>query len=401
MIVDASRNADWSGPGSPRRRPWWRFRWSDVLWTLVFPQGGQRILPTVSGSVLIGLAFAVGSAAYNSANNILFITLSLLLACLILSGVLSALNFRGVRWRVLLAPPFRAGQPAVATVELVNTKRWLPSHGLWFELAAVPVPPPIAKEDKRTVREIMAAVGRDRVAGRLFLRSRLPAGGDVRLEWTFRPARRGRHRFALEGVGSLFPFGFLRKHLSSGVRHEVVVWPAPVEYRAWGEASSRPRPTGVHVPRAGQGDDLFALRPYRTGDSHRLVHWKASARSGQLVVRQFAAESHDRFSLWVQTAAEVWDKPEQFELMLGFAATLAEDLFRAGKLGTVALNAEARGPDLEAVRDRLGEARPVPLPVPRPESAQVVPAGRNLLTFAPDGPHGVAAYADGKRTAAT
>jgi uncharacterized protein (DUF58 family) len=426
MIVDASKGSGhWSGPGAPRARGWWRFRWSDVLWTLVYPQGGQRILPTMSGAILIALAFAVGSAAYNTDNNILFITLSLLLACLILSGVLSTLNFRGVRWRVLLAPPFRAGQPAVATIELANTKRWLPSYGLWFELAAVPAPPvpaagPAAKDrrsvldavmgrgpkDQRSVRAILDAVGKGRVAGRLFLRSKLPPGGEARLEWTFRPPRRGRHRFALEGVGSLFPFGFLRKHLSSGMRHELVVWPAPVEYRAWGEASSRPRPAGVHVSRAGQGDDLFALRPYRTGDSHRLVHWKASARSQQLVVRQFSAESHDRFSLWVQTAAEVWVKPEQFELMLGLAATLAEDLFRAGKLGSVALDDEppravARVPDLEAFLDRLAVAEPVPLAAPSPDPHLPAPTRRNLLTFAPDGPNGVAAYADGKRTAAT
>lgn len=412
MIVDASKGADWSGPGAPRRRAWWRLRWSDLLWTLVYPQGGQRILPTVSGTILIILALGVGSAAYNTANNILFITLSLLLACLILSGVLSTLNFRGVRWRVLLAPPFRAGQPAVATVELANTKSWLPSYGLWFELAATPVPPASAlpdgksAKDRRSVRAVLAAVGQGRVAGRLFLRGKLPAHGEARLEWTFRPARRGRHRFALEGVGSLFPFGFLRKHLSSGMRHELVVWPAPVEYRAWGEASSRPRPAGVHVSRAGQGDDLFALRPYRTGDSHRLVHWKASARSGELVVRQFSAESHDRFSLWVQTPAEVWTKPGQFELMLGLAATLAEDLFRAGKLGSVALNDEppravARVPDLEAFLDRLAVAETVPLPAPSPDPHLPVPTRRNLLTFAPDGPHGVAAYADGKRTAAT
>jgi uncharacterized protein (DUF58 family) len=271
----------------------------------------------------------------------------------------------------------------------------------------VPVPPgaPDSK-DKRNVREIIAAVGRDRVAGRLFLREKLLPGGEARLEWTFRPLRRGRHRFALEGVGSLFPFGFLRKHLSSGLRHELVVWPAPVEYRAWGEASARPRPAGVPVSRAGQGDDLFALRPYRTGDSHRLVHWKASARSQQLVVRQFSAESHDRFSLWVQTAAEVWTQPEQFERMLSLAATLAEDLFRAGKLGSVALNAEpprpvGRLPDLEAFLDRLAIATPVALPAPGADPHAPVPTRRNLLTFAPDGPNGVAAYADGKRTAAT
>jgi len=55
-------------------------------------------MPTVSGLALIGLALGIGSAAYNAANNILFITLSLILSCLILSGVMSWVNLRGVSW---------------------------------------------------------------------------------------------------------------------------------------------------------------------------------------------------------------------------------------------------------------------------------------------------------------
>ena len=67
-----------------------------MLWTFLYPARGQRIMPTVSGILLISVALGIGSAAYNTSNNILFITLSLLLACLILSGVLSMLNFKKV-----------------------------------------------------------------------------------------------------------------------------------------------------------------------------------------------------------------------------------------------------------------------------------------------------------------
>ena len=100
-------SAEWSGPGSRTRRQ--RFTWNVLLWALVYPRRGQRILPTLPGVVLIVLSFGIGMAAYNSSNNILFITLSLLLACLILSGVLSWLNFRGVEWRLQVSPPLRAG----------------------------------------------------------------------------------------------------------------------------------------------------------------------------------------------------------------------------------------------------------------------------------------------------
>lgn len=146
--------AGWSGPGARGRKR--RFTWNALLWALVFPQRGQRILPTLSGTLLIALSLGIGMAAYNSANNILFITLSLLLACLILSGVLSWLNFRGVAWRLELAPPLRAGHEAVVGLGLRNRKTFLPTYGLWFELQARPVEdgPPSAPQSTITGKDL-------------------------------------------------------------------------------------------------------------------------------------------------------------------------------------------------------------------------------------------------------
>ena len=114
-------------------------RWSAFLWSLLYPTTHQRVVPTISGLVLIGLAFAIGSAAYNAANNILFITLSLLLSCLILSGVMSWVNLRGVSWHLNVPRPLRAGQEAPVTLELRNRKSLIPVYGLWFDLVTRPV----------------------------------------------------------------------------------------------------------------------------------------------------------------------------------------------------------------------------------------------------------------------
>src|SRR5262245_57538481 len=130
----AASETDWAGPGAPAVRR--KFTWSGFLWSIVYPQRGHRILPTIPGMILIGLSLGIGTAAYNSSSNILFITLSLLLACLILSGVMSWLNLRGVRWRLQLAPPLRVGHDTVVALELRNAKRFLPTYGLWFEFAA-------------------------------------------------------------------------------------------------------------------------------------------------------------------------------------------------------------------------------------------------------------------------
>lgn len=399
----------WSGPGegAPRER---RFTWSALLWSLVYPQRGHRILPTVPGIVLIALSLGIGTAAYNSSSNILFITLSLLLACLILSGVLSWMNLRGVQWRLQLAPPLRAGHDAVVSLELRNRKRFLPTYGLWFELSARRVETATGLRAESTltargsdVRAALAKADQAETRGRLALSSRLDPRGETRLEWVIKPEQRGQFRVELVSVGSLFPFGFLRKDIGTEVAAEAVVWPAPVEYRRYATATKRRTIGGERVARAGAGGDLLALRRYTTGDSHRLIHWKASARTGTLLVRQMAAETAEGYSVWLRTDSGIWSRPDQFELLISFTATIAEDLFRAGRLLTVAIDADPPMPmrrvhDLEMLLDKLATARPLA----EAKSTEEHPVARqNVMTFAPEGTRGVAALVDGQKAAST
>ena len=447
--IVTSPSLDWSGPGATGRRPR-PFRWSTLLWKLVFPPKRHRISPTVPGLFLMATAMGIGTAAYNTASNILFITLSLLLACLLLSGLLSWFNFSGVCWRVRPAGPWRAGHEALVTVEVENRKGWLPTYSLWFELAAQSrrVPAPTGPEKDLRVREIFAAAERLVTRGRVYLRERVEPGGDAQAEWLVKPQQRGEAVVTLEAVGSLFPFGFLKKNIGVALKQTVLVWPAQVAYEWGGAAAARTGAQGQRTARAGQGDDLLALRKYAQGDSHRLIHWKASARLGQLMIRQFAAESHDGYVLRLDTSDKVWTRPEQFELLCSLAGTMAEDLFAAGRLRGVCLNGgplldTRRQRDVEAFLDELarlepGQGRANPLDEPsnarlvgddspylraREHSASTGGGGgdspnrpqggwgqpplpsssqsfsRNVITFAPSGVRGVAAYVDGRQTA--
>jgi uncharacterized protein (DUF58 family) len=416
-MTTAEQAEGWGGPGvrGGARRT---FTWSALLWALVHPQRGHRIVPTLPGVLLIGLSMGIGTAAYNSSSNILFITLSLLLGCLILSGVLSWLNLRGVGWRLRLAAPLRAGHEANVGLELRNQKTFLPTYGLWFELAVRTLDPAVAQRAESTVtgrgidvRAMLAKAEAAVTRGRVALRSRLEPEGEVRLEWGCKPEKRGVLRVELAGVGSLFPFGFLKKEIGTTLSAEAVVWPAPVEYRRHAVIAVRRPAGGERVARAGMGGDLHALRRYAVGDSHRLIHWKASARTQTLLVRQFAAESAEGFSLWLRTDAGVWTRPEQFELLVSFCASLAEDLFRAGRLTGVAIDAEAPRPvrrvhDVEAFLDRLATVRCAEdvgrAKDPDGWTAEERSEGRgrkNVMTFVPDGARGVVAMVDGERAA--
>ncbi len=383
--------------------------WRNLLWRLVWPRRHERIQPTLSGLVLIGLCFGIGTAAYNSSSNILFIALALLLACLVLSGVLAWWNLRGVDWQLEVQPSLRAGQETEVGLLLRNRKAFLPTYALWFEFAAEPFSRNVIARPESTITgkgiDVWAALRKHEegmVTGRVYQRARLEPGGTTRLDWLFTPPRRGLLRLELRGVGSLFPFGFLKKQTGTRLRREVPVWPAPVEYRRFSGAAPR-RPAGeLRQARVGNEGDMIALRAYEHGDSHRLIHWKASARSTRLLVRQFSAQNSDACALWLQTGAATWADAEQFELLLRLAATLAQDLFRAGRLISTAIDAAPPVPakrvaDLDAFLDRLAEIQPA-----TGEPLTAVGRSRfNVITFAPDGPRGVAAFINGERAAAT
>jgi uncharacterized protein (DUF58 family) len=380
----AAGYTEWQGPwASSRRRR--QQRWRTLLWSLIYPTRGHRITPTIAGVLLIAVSLGIGTAAYNTANNILFITLSLLLSCLVLSGVLSWFNLRDVAWRLHHPGPWRAGQTQTVALELRNSKGVMPTYGLWFDFASGAP----GQMDPNPVRR--------------HLETRLDPGEVTRLEWPVRAARRGPLSIRLLAIGSLFPFGFLRKSVASDLGAEVLVWPAAVEYRRHGEGAAwRVVRSQGQVNRSGLGGDLLALRRYSPGDSPRLVHWKASARLQHLMVRQFTTEGMEGFTLRMTTESETWSRPEQFELALSFAATLAEDLFRQERLQAVVIDDEPpqvvrRLRDVELFLDRLARLEPAPRPQTRSvEASHSGAAPRRVLQLEPQGPRGVAAILDGK-----
>lgn len=406
----ATFDQTWDGPGAPARQRR-EFKWHALLWLLVFPRKRHRIALTVPGLFLMALAMGIGSAAYNTASNILFITLSLLLACLLLSGLLSWFNIMGMCWRVRPQGPWRAGHETLVTVEMRNRKRWLPTYSLWFELATQPrhIPEPENGGKNLRMREILAAAEKYITRGRVYLRERVEPGGTATLDWGVKPTRRGEALLELGAVGSLFPFGFLKKNIGTDLKQTVLVWPAQVEYQWTGAMAAHSGSQGRRTARAGMGDDLLALRKYQQGDSHRLIHWKASARLGQMMVRQFAAESRDGFVLSLDSSADRWTRPEQFELLCSFAGTLAEDLFAAGRLRGVILNGGAlretrRLREVEAWLDDLarlefsGNGGRTPSSTTR-GGGTPPPITHNVITFAPGGARGITAYVDGRQTA--
>lgn len=102
----------------------------------------------------------------------------------------------------------------------------------------------------------------------------------------------------------------------------------------------------LSAPRSGSGMELFGVREYRPGDPLRRIHWKSSARLGELVVREYEPPG-------VQTVGIFCDphpaSREVADQLARLAASEAWDCIRGG--GRVVLWA----PGLEP--SQPGEAR--------------------------------------------
>ena len=117
--------------------------------------------------------------------------------------------------------------------------------------------------------------------------ARSASGGTSRYEYHLRSGKRGQFRIGPVTAEFSDPFGLsLRRHaIDDG--DVLTVTPAAVELPVTGLAGARGN-DGVTATRirANPSDDDIMTREYRHGDPMRRVHWAATARHGQLMVRQ-------------------------------------------------------------------------------------------------------------------
>ena len=116
----------------------------------------------------------------------------------------------------------------------------------------------------------------------------LPSGDDtVRLEYRLRMPRRGVYQIGPLRIGTTDPFGLARIDRDVGTGHEVVVTPrvTPLDAALGSAASVEGVLHGLQRRSHPNSDELIA-REYRYGDPLRRVNWAATARRGELMVRE-------------------------------------------------------------------------------------------------------------------
>lgn len=216
---------------------------------------------TRAGWIYVVLTVAVGFAAVNTANNLIYVITSTLLGFMLISGTVGKANLEAVQVSVSLPDEIYADTPIPVVVHLRNRRRFLPAFLVWVH------------------------VGSDRV-----FFPHVDRGSEAARTIPVRFPRRGLSPPIPVWVASFFPFGFFVRTRIVEPMPATLVFPKltpcslpapPPRYAIKGEDKSSEH-------RAGEEHDLHSIREYQAGDPLKKIHWKSSARTGRWLTKEFS-----------------------------------------------------------------------------------------------------------------
>lgn len=275
------------------------------------PPSGTRLRFTTSGFAWLGVAGAVGALAWFRSINLVLIFVYAMALLVLLNGLLAWLAVRKTAVSRIAVPPMFAGERAECRVKVTNN-------------SARPVT--VTAEDR-------AGAGAN-----TFLVYRLPAGNSILCSaWREFPTR-GRFGGPVT-VMSGFPFGFLECERPGEAAGEIIVLPAhgyaePDGLRRWvaRQVLDDSRSRNVQRRVTSEQAEVRGVRVYRPGDSLRDVHWRTSARRGELVVREYDTAPSPELVLvvepWLPVNPTAADR-DRLEAALSLAVTMAVTWRRA------------------------------------------------------------------------
>jgi uncharacterized protein (DUF58 family) len=296
--------------------------------------------------------------------NLLILVAGLMAGPIAINVVAVLIGLRKLDVRRTAPDVVSAGDLVVAEITLDNRRRWLSA---WMIVVA------------DTIERIGGSGHGEKISASVVF-ALAPAGESRRATYRGHLTQRGRYRLGPLRVWTRFPLGLVRH--TRWLNHEATVIVCPRVGRL--KFSTRPvereaLTSGAHARRRGVTEgDFHGLRDWRPGDSQRWIHWRTTARRGDLVVRQFEQQQNQDLTLFL----ELWQPPqatakdmERVELAIRFTATVLDDACRRGAARLTLLSTgepaiDCRGPAGSGVLAEMLRA----LAVVQPVSTDELPA---------------------------
>jgi uncharacterized protein (DUF58 family) len=310
---------------------------------------------TTRGRAFLAAGIAAGAIGLSLGQRDLVSLAGLLIGLPLLAGLAASRTRYRVRARRQIAPTrVPAGQTATVTIGLENVTR-LPTGLL---LAEDSVPYSLGTRPR-------------------FVLDRIEAGGSRQITYQLQSDHRGRFTIGPLQVRVADAFGLVRIGSPVTAPGTLVVTP-PITVLPWttfagtwlGEGGTRASTA------AAAGEDDVVPRSYRDGDELRRVHWRSTARHGELMVRREEQRWRNRAVLFLDTRgrAHAGHGPaSSFEYAVSAAASIGVHLAREGIDGVFVTDTgpvDAPGSFEDLLLDTLAVIRPSRVATVKPDLAQ-------------------------------
>lgn len=228
----------------------------------------------------------------------------------------------------------------------------------------------------------------------------LAAGAEATYHYELPTDRRGRLSIGPLVLNRSDPFRLVRTNRTIGTTTTVLIYPRRHAVRAGAVAFPRHHYDGPTTdPPLRGSNDLVAVREYVRGDEVRLLHWRSTAKTGVLMVREYTDPALAGFTAVLDTRAGALP-PEAFEHAVEVATSLLYAGAQAGQrcrliTSTGASVATDSGlPGAQLMLDELclvAQDAGAGAPLVPPELATRRPAGSLIVLTGPDADLGRAA----------
>jgi len=275
---------------------------------------GKTLQHTREGGGFVLLMFGVGFGAINTGNNLLYLILAMCCSFIAVSGILSEWTLRKIEVTGQLPPSFYANDSVALNLKISNKKKKMGSYALRFFF-------------------IENVVNLEQDINLFYLPPQSTHTKSVFLK----ASQRGPLKIDHCRIATSFPFGFFIKSQEIPLHLTAIVYPEikeiPLPHRGDWEKIE-----GSSVSTEGE---VLSIRELREGDSLAQIHWKSSAKTGDLRVKVFCEEQTPAFKIALSlkdSATGLALTGSALEQAVSTAASLIYGLVKQGN--PVALNTE-------------------------------------------------------------
>lgn len=271
-----------------------------------------------AGLVYCAVILVVTILSLSSGNNLLYLILSILLATMFLSWLSSRLCLTRLDMQIRTPEHIFAKEPVPFDIRLTNRRKLFPTFSISFAVSEKDPAGSSHNHDKVDLAYFPIIAGCTEAR--------------TRSERVY--PRRGVYEISGYQLMTRFPFGFIEQRRFIEKHSEVYVYPQPLPLDHFPDiAPLALGRTESHIK--GSGTDLYAIRNYLSSDHHHHIDWKATAKTAQLMVREFTRDDEWRVMIGfdpgvLKEVAERDDYSARFERAIGLAAGLAEYFTESG-----------------------------------------------------------------------